>query len=164
MNCVLLTKDCGIWGSFRKETGIQNGKNTNPARTRDTAQAGYFPIHFRDMFSISLDSSIPPITMKKFRRSASVKDRLKGSPYAEQFAGGTFTQYYLSGPAYHRFHSPVSGVLKESRVIPGVAHVPDGGCPLNCPLLCLSLHIRYWFPWLVWSNQISGLSELGLSR
>ena len=41
------------------------------------------------------------------------------SPYCEAFAGGTFYHAFLNVNDYHRYHFPVSGVLKELRVIPG---------------------------------------------
>ena len=41
------------------------------------------------------------------------------SEYAESFANGTFTHSFLDVGDYHRYHFPVSGVIKEIRVIPG---------------------------------------------
>jgi len=43
------------------------------------------------------------------------------SQYEEAFAGGTLTHTFLDVNDYHRFHSPVDGVLKELRKVPGVS-------------------------------------------
>ncbi len=44
-----------------------------------------------------------------------------GSQYQYAFAGGVMTHAFLDVNCYHRYHSPVDGVLKELRRIPGVA-------------------------------------------
>lgn len=41
------------------------------------------------------------------------------SEYAESFANGTFTHSFLDVGDYHRYHFPLSGVVKEMRIIPG---------------------------------------------
>ena len=56
---------------------------------------------------------------------------LDGSPYQERFRGGLFTHSFLNVNDYHRYHVPVSGVVKEVRKIPGkvtmdVVKLPDG--------------------------------------
>ena len=43
------------------------------------------------------------------------------SRYAQAFAGGTLTHTFLDVNCYHRYHSPVDGILRELRRIPGVA-------------------------------------------
>lgn len=45
----------------------------------------------------------------------------KDSEYKDAFAGGTLTHTFLDVNDYHRYHSPVSGTLRELRTIPGVA-------------------------------------------
>lgn len=45
----------------------------------------------------------------------------KDSKYKDAFAGGTLTHTFLDVNDYHRYHSPVSGTLRELRTIPGVA-------------------------------------------
>ena len=45
----------------------------------------------------------------------------EGSAYQEAFAGGTLTHTFLDVNCYHRYHSPVDGVLKELRTVPGVS-------------------------------------------
>ena len=43
------------------------------------------------------------------------------SEYKDDFAGGTLTHTFLDVNDYHRYHSPVSGIIRELRHIPGVA-------------------------------------------
>lgn len=43
----------------------------------------------------------------------------KESEYANSFANGTFTHSFLDVGDYHRFHFPLSGVIKEMRIISG---------------------------------------------
>jgi phosphatidylserine decarboxylase precursor len=43
------------------------------------------------------------------------------SEYKDAFAGGTLTHTFLDVNDYHRYHSPVSGIIRELRHIPGVA-------------------------------------------
>lgn len=51
----------------------------------------------------------------------SVQELLKGSQYAETFAGGWFTHVMLDVNDYHHFHAPVSGTILECDIIPGYA-------------------------------------------
>lgn len=41
------------------------------------------------------------------------------SPYCDAFAGGKFYHAFLNANDYHRYHFPLSGVIREMRVIPG---------------------------------------------
>lgn len=41
------------------------------------------------------------------------------SEFAESFANGTFTHSFLDVGDYHRYHFPISGIVKEIRIIPG---------------------------------------------
>ena len=47
------------------------------------------------------------------------------SEYKDAFANGTFTHSFLNVNDYHRYHFPVSGIIKEVRIIPGIN--PTGG-------------------------------------
>ena len=40
-------------------------------------------------------------------------------PLADQFVGGTIYQAFLSALSYHRWHSPVTGTVKNSYVVDG---------------------------------------------
>ncbi|KAF2212153.1 hypothetical protein CERZMDRAFT_41164 [Cercospora zeae-maydis SCOH1-5] len=49
----------------------------------------------------------------------SVRDMLANDPLAENFAGGTVYQAFLSALSYHRWHAPVSGTVKRAFVQDG---------------------------------------------
>ena len=49
----------------------------------------------------------------------SLRHMMDGDPLAEQFAGATVYQAFLSATSYHRWHSPVSGRIVRTRVIDG---------------------------------------------
>jgi phosphatidylserine decarboxylase len=49
----------------------------------------------------------------------SLEDMLDNSPYTKKFVNGTVVQSFLDGNNYHRFNAPVSGTVKEARVIDG---------------------------------------------
>jgi len=53
-----------------------------------------------------------------------IPELLEGSAYGDKFQNGIFTHSYLSMTDYHRYHVPVSGIIKEVRKIPGrvIAH------------------------------------------
>jgi phosphatidylserine decarboxylase len=55
----------------------------------------------------------------------SISQLLAGSPYSDRFSGGLFTHSYLDTTDYHRYHTPVCGIVKEARVIPGRAFVDE---------------------------------------
>jgi phosphatidylserine decarboxylase len=76
---------------------------------------------FRAWYPIDEDSKIPQITLKNTHRFGSIPEllmghdeysRTLGAPFAEAFAGGTFVHYFLGPYSYHRFHTPVSGLVK----------------------------------------------------
>ncbi|KAH7890910.1 phosphatidylserine decarboxylase [Phlebopus sp. FC_14] len=62
-------------------------------------------------------------------------DGEKGLGYAEQLAGGTVYQAFLSPLDYHRWHSPVKGTILDAYVVPGTyyAVLPDDGAGPNDP-------------------------------
>ena len=74
---------------------------------------------FEHRFDIDENSQIPAIEVKTTHRYGSITELLEGSRYGERFAGGTFVHYMLPPSAYHRFHSPVAGLVKESFVTAG---------------------------------------------
>ncbi|MGI8679075.1 MAG: phosphatidylserine decarboxylase [Jatrophihabitans sp.] len=74
---------------------------------------------FEHRFDIDGQSQIPSIEVKTTHRYGSIAQLLAGSEYGERFAGGTFVHYMLPPSAYHRFHCPVAGVVKESFVTTG---------------------------------------------
>ncbi|KAJ8606956.1 hypothetical protein MRB53_040621 [Persea americana] len=49
----------------------------------------------------------------------SIRDMLGHDELAEQFAGGTVYQAFLSALSYHRWHAPVSGTIKKAFLVDG---------------------------------------------
>ena len=62
-------------------------------------------------------------------KSATLKSIAKligdDSEYTDAFANGTFTHSFLNVNDYHRYHFPLSGTIKEVRIIQGIN--PTGG-------------------------------------
>ena len=50
----------------------------------------------------------------------SLSDMLDNSVFTDRFVGGDVFQAFLSGANYHRFRSPVSGTVREARVVDGL--------------------------------------------
>ncbi|HET9258092.1 MAG TPA: phosphatidylserine decarboxylase, partial [Pseudonocardiaceae bacterium] len=68
---------------------------------------------YKATYPIGAESTIPEIVIKKTHSYASVEDLLEGSAYRSSFANGTFAHYFLSPYSYHRFHTPVTGIVRE---------------------------------------------------
>jgi len=78
----------------------------------------------------AIDSSSNLVTKEDVPvKSASIKSiaELIGddSQYKDAFANGTFTHSFLNVNDYHRYHFPISGTIKEARIIQGTN--PTGG-------------------------------------
>lgn len=65
----------------------------------------------------------PPITIKGTHTYASVQKLLENSQYADQFNGGNFIHLFLGPYSYHRFHTPVAGVVKECYPLTGQVYL-----------------------------------------
>ena len=52
-----------------------------------------------------------------------IDELLGDSPYADAFAGGTYTHSFLYIDDYHRYHAPVAGTVKEVRNISGKVYM-----------------------------------------
>jgi phosphatidylserine decarboxylase len=50
----------------------------------------------------------------------SLRDMMADSPFAPRFVGGDVLQTFLAGNDYHRWHAPISGVVREVRRVPGL--------------------------------------------
>lgn len=59
------------------------------------------------------------ITLDLKGKSYSVRSMLDNDPLSERFVKGTVYQAYLSALSYHRWHSPVSGVIRKILYIDG---------------------------------------------
>jgi len=79
--------------------------------------------NFKSTYKIADDSTIPEILIKSTHKYASVQQLLAGSNYKDAFANGTFVHYYLSTFSYHRFHTPVAGIVKECYPIHGLVYL-----------------------------------------
>jgi phosphatidylserine decarboxylase len=69
------------------------------------------------------------ITVKEV--TYSISTLLDDSAYKDKFREGTFTHSFLAVTDYHRFHIPVSGIIREVKKVPGKTWVteikkPDG--------------------------------------
>ena len=61
----------------------------------------------------------PDFVAVQFKKFSSVTELMADSPYREAFVGGTMTHTFLDVYDYHRFHFPVSGTIKDVRIIEG---------------------------------------------
>ncbi len=50
----------------------------------------------------------------------SLLNMLSNSPYSEKFIGGDVFQSFLSGADYHRWRSPIDGVVRHAQVVDGL--------------------------------------------
>jgi phosphatidylserine decarboxylase precursor len=73
---------------------------------------------FMGQWPIDADSTI---TAKGFRWR--IDELLGDSPYADAFAGGTYTHSFLYIDDYHRYHVPVAGTVREVRNISGKVYM-----------------------------------------
>lgn len=78
---------------------------------------------YQHRYDIAADSSIPATRIKQTHSYGNIGQLLEGSAYADAFAGGTFVHYMLPPSAYHRYHLPVSGEVKESFTISGQVYM-----------------------------------------
>jgi len=75
---------------------------------------------FRAQYPIEADSSIPTVKIKISHKFTNIAKLIKGSIYENAFANGTFVHYFLGTYSYHRFHTPVAGIVKECYPIQGL--------------------------------------------
>ena len=78
---------------------------------------------FKAKYDIGPDSKVPGITVKKTHTFASIEQLLDGSPYKNAFANGSFVHYFLGPYSYHRFHTPVAGMVRECRAVHGLVYL-----------------------------------------
>lgn len=79
--------------------------------------------NYKSQYAISADSTIPEITIKNTHRFSSIPQLLEDSAFQNVFGNGTFVHYYLSTFSYHRFHTPVAGIVKECYPIQGMVYL-----------------------------------------
>jgi len=78
---------------------------------------------FKATYSIGQDSTIDDVVVKKTHTFANIETLLKGSIYEDAFANGSFAHYFLGPYSYHRFHAPVSGIVRECYPIQGLVYL-----------------------------------------
>ncbi|MCQ2362761.1 MAG: phosphatidylserine decarboxylase [Acidaminococcaceae bacterium] len=86
--------------------------NSVLASPADSQPQGVWKINRKGRFVHHKDVSI------KSRSFTLVEELLGDSAYKKAFAGGILTHTFLDVNDYHRYHSPVSGVIKEVKIIP----------------------------------------------
>ena len=78
---------------------------------------------FRAAYDIASDSTVPGIRVKRTHEYESINHLLDNSQYSDVFANGKLVHYFLGPYSYHRFHTPVSGLLKECRAVQGLNYL-----------------------------------------
>ncbi|MEI6865887.1 phosphatidylserine decarboxylase [Flavicella sp.] len=81
---------------------------------------------FKKTYKIDNNSFIDEISFKQTHQFSNIKNFLKGSKYADSFTNGTCIHYKLGPYSYHHFHSPVSGLVKESYPVYGLRYKDIG--------------------------------------
>jgi len=78
---------------------------------------------FKATYPVAADSTIPEFTIKKTHKFASIQDLLESRAYKEAFANGIFVHYFLGPYSYHRFHTPVAGIVRECYPVRGLVYL-----------------------------------------
>jgi phosphatidylserine decarboxylase len=63
----------------------------------------------------------------------SLVDMLAHDPLASEFVGGTIYQAFLSARNYHRWHSPVSGTVVKTELVPGTYYAQSPSLGFDTP-------------------------------
>lgn len=74
---------------------------------------------YKQKYAINARGAIPGIVLKGTHTYASVQQLLQGSQYADSFNSGNFIHLFLGPYSYHRFHTPVAGIVKECYALTG---------------------------------------------
>lgn len=111
----------GGWKNFNEffarniKTGLRDpeapGYNSVIVSPADSVFDGHWPVN--DENQVFFVKGLP----------WNIKELLEGSQYAEHFRGGTFMHAFLNTTDYHRQHAPVTGKVREAKVIHGAAYL-----------------------------------------
>jgi phosphatidylserine decarboxylase precursor len=93
---------------------MRPGKRPIAAPRDDTVVVSPADAVFMGQHPIDEDSTIAVKSAKW-----AIADLLADSPYADEFRGGTYAHSFLYVDDYHRYHVPVSGIVREVRNISG---------------------------------------------
>jgi phosphatidylserine decarboxylase len=74
---------------------------------------------YKKDLQISQTGEIEPILIKGTHTYGTVRQLLEGSEYADAFNGGYFIHLFLGPYSYHRFHTPVAGLVEECYPLTG---------------------------------------------
>jgi len=105
---------------------LKPGKRPVAARCDDSIIVSPADSEYKGVWEIASDSTI---TVKG--TTYSVAGLLNGSCYRNKFKEGIFTHSFLGITDYHRYHTPVSGIIREVKKVPATTLVnetrkPDG--------------------------------------
>ena len=149
-SCSVLTTDDDGWFGPAGSVAMPDFANTyicNPCMSHYgfTSWDDFFTRQFQDgkreVQCKKFDSIVSPCESTVYRIATNVKAKarfwVKGQTYsldhmlnndqlAPQFAGGTVYQAFLSATKYHRWHSPVNGVVVKIVNIPGTYFAESG--------------------------------------
>jgi phosphatidylserine decarboxylase precursor len=103
---------------------LKPGKRPIAERCNDTIIVSPADSQFKGVWQIEDDSTI---TVKG--NTYRITDLLNDSVYRDTFKGGIFTHSFLAVTDYHRFHVPVSGVIKEVKTIPAKTWITESKKP-----------------------------------
>lgn len=103
---------------------LKPGKRPIAERCNDAVIVSPADSTFRGTWKIADDSTI---TVKGTRYA--MRDLLNGSAYKDAFKDGIFTHSFLAITDYHRFHVPVSGIIKEVKKIPATTWITESKKP-----------------------------------
>jgi phosphatidylserine decarboxylase len=105
---------------------LKPGKRPVAERCNDSIIVSPADSTFMGTWKITRDSTI---TVKG--STYSIQTLLDGSAYKDSFKEGVFTHSFLAITDYHRYHVPVSGIIKEVKKVPATTWItetkkPDG--------------------------------------
>ena len=79
---------------------------------------------YKQKYEIDSSGAIqPPIVIKGTHTYANVRQLLEGSQYADAFDNGHYIHFFLGPYSYHRFHTPVAGIVKECYALTGQVYL-----------------------------------------
>lgn len=113
------------WNSFNDFFARELNPGLRPIDTPNNNKTITTPADctFKGKYDIDSNSEIEKITIKQTHSFTNINELLKGSKYSDSFANGTMVHYFLGPHSYHRFHSPVCGLVKESYPLFGLTNL-----------------------------------------
>ncbi|CAG9297563.1 phosphatidylserine decarboxylase [Celerinatantimonas diazotrophica] len=111
------------WLTWNQFFARELNPGTRPISCQGNNHYPTFPAdcHYRACYHIDEKGNIPEITVKGTHKYNNIQKLLddETEKYAKEFFGGTFVHYFLGPYSYHRFHTPVSGLVEECRAVTG---------------------------------------------